>query len=270
MSIESFKPSLWEQGLLVPFTDISIVAELTTPPSEVNGKEIIWNALTPQQWKDYTKGQKIDWEQLSTTPKTMQFDRQQYFAVMVENIDKAQLGKNSEGLEPTIMQNQANILAENIDLEVINFIISKTVAKNTLGAEAPIKITPSNAYDTIVDLGVLLSKSKVPMSDRVVCIDNTYLSMLEKDDRFTRNFEVLSNGIVQGATINGAKVCVKEGMTEGKILLNHKSSTGYGMQLSDTSAVVLTQFFCDGVRGLCSYAKQQLREESSAIANIVF
>ena len=108
------------------------------------------------------------------------------------------------------------------------------------------------------------------MSDRVICIDNTYLSMLEKDDRFTKNYEVLTNGIVQGATINGAKVCVKEGFTEGKILLNHKSSTGFGMQLSDISAVVLTEFFADGVRGLASWGKIQLRTESSAVANISY
>ncbi len=270
MSIDSFKPSIWEQGLLLPFVDTSIVADLTTPPTEVNGKEIIWNALTPQEWKNYTKSSRIDWEQLSTTPKTMQFDGQQYFAVMVDDVNKAQLGKNGQGLEPIIMQNQANILAENIDIEVINFIIANTLPANTLGSQAPIKITPSNAYDTIVDLGVLLSKNKVPMSDRVICIDNTYLAMLEKDDRFTKNYEVLTNGIVQGATINGAKVCVKEGFTEGKILLNHKSSTGFGMQLSDISAVVLTDFFADGVRGLASWGKQQLRTESSAVANISY
>lgn len=108
------------------------------------------------------------------------------------------------------------------------------------------------------------------MSDRVICIDNTYLAMLEKDDRFTKNYEVLTNGIVQGATINGAKVCVKEGFTKGKILLNHKSSTGFGMQLSDISAVVLTDYFADGVRGLASWGKQQLRPESSAVANISY
>ncbi|MGV3027102.1 hypothetical protein ACED96_15485 [Clostridium thermobutyricum] len=268
MSIDSFKPSLWEASLLTQFTDVAIVTELTTPPSETNGDKIIWNALTASQWKDYIKGSRINWEQLSTTPIEMPFDRQQSFAVMVDNVDKCQAGQNGDSLEPTIMQNQANILAENIDIEVINYIIANTSAENTLGTEAPIKLTPSNIYDTIVDLGVILSKKKVPLSDRCVIINNSMLAMLAKDERFTRNYQVLTNGIVQGSTINGAKVCVKEGFTDGKILLNHKSSTGYAMQLNQVEAVKLTEFYADGVRGLTSYAKKQLRPESSAVANV--
>lgn len=271
MSVQSFKPELWEESLLLKFTEQSVIGTMTTAPTEMNGEKVTWNALAPSQWKDYVKNQRIDWEQLSTTGITATFDRQQMFAAILDDVDKVQLGKNSAKVINSVMTQQGNILGEQIDIEVINYMIANTTEENTIGTvEKPIQLTNANTYDTIVDMGVTMSQNKVPLANRFVTINNKILALLAKDERFTRNYDVLENGIVQGAKINGATLVVKEGLTPNKILLNHKSACGFGIQLNNMEAVDLADYFGDGIKGLASWTKKQLRKESSVVANITF
>ena len=268
MSVASFKPTIWEKNILLNFAESSFVGLITTPPTETKGEKVVFNKLNKGAWKQYQTGEKITWEQVATTMEEMPFNESKYFAFMLDDVDKAQ---TADDVMKAVTQEQSNLLGELISQEVVQDIIKNTKTENIIAPqEKAIKITNANAYDTLVDMNVKMSDNKVPMADRYFIISNKVLGMLEKDDRFTKNYTVLENGLVDGTNINGSKLIVRADNPQDKILLTQKSGTGYAMQIDEVEAMRLTDYIADGVRGLANYGYKQLRDNCSVVANITF
>jgi hypothetical protein len=170
----------------------------------------------------------------------------------------------------TVGTNSTITIDASSDAAVLTFLGFTGGATNS-GAISQELITKSNAYDTIVDLNTIANKAKVPTTGRYCIINPDYLAMLAKDDRFTRQYTILQNGVVDGATINGSTIICKADNPIDKIVLAHASGTGFAMQLKgDPEAVRLQDYFSDGVRGVCRYGYTQLRSESSCVEYIKF
>ncbi len=266
MALENFKKTLWEQKVLENFNEVGFIGEITTPPTEVRGEKVIFNRITPNAWKDYQAGTKITWDTVASTKVEMAFDKQKYWAVQVDDVDKVQADNDVLG---AVTKGQSGALGEIIDQEVVKYVIANTEQENIIAAaESKINITKENAYDTLVDMNVHMSDKKVPMADRYFIISNKYLGLLEKDDRFTKNYTILESGIIDGANINGAKLIVRADNPQDKILLMQKSGIGYAMQINETEAMRLQDYIGEGVRGLVSYGYTILKSECSVLANI--
>ncbi len=190
--------------------------------------------------------------------------QKKYFAFAVEDVDK--IGLAGELIDATVKEH-SDVLAEIIDGYVLGKAVAGVKAANKIGNATTKKTIAkvTEAYDYIVDLGTLLGKSKVPTTDRFVVINNDYLNLLQKDDRFTRNPEVLANGIVANAKINGFTVIVSEEVAAGKVVALHKSALGYGKAIDNLEAMRLQNAFADGVRGLCVYDSVVLRDDAIAV-----
>lgn len=261
MAVENFKKTLWEGALLANFHSVSISDAITTKPSSVAGEKIIFNRVGAGTLKDYTGT--VAWDSISTTPVEMTFGEQKYFAFSLDDVDKAQLV--ADVMQDTTAEH-ASVLSEIIDAHVLTKAISGAHADNKIGTTASkIQITSvGKAYDYIVDLGTKLGKKKVPQVNRFVAINNDYLNLLQKDDRFTKNPEVLANGIVTNAKINGMTIVVTEEVGAGKVVALHKSATGYAKQINNMEAMRLQGSFADGIRGLAVYDAVVLRPEAIA------
>lgn len=263
MAVANFKKTLWEGALLANFHSVSIADVITTKPSSVDGEKIIFNRVGAGALKDYTGS--IAWDEITTTPVEMTFGQKKYFAFSLDDVDKAQLV--ADIMTATTNEHGA-VLAETID----SYVLSKAIY-GVKTANYPTKTTAKSitkvteAYDSIVDLGTLLGKNKVPMTDRYVVINNDYLNLLQKDDRFTRNPEVLANGIVNNAKINGMTVIISEEVPANKVVALHKSATGYAKQIDELEAMRLQTAFADGIRGLAVYDSVVLRTEAIAVLN---
>ncbi|ERI90988.1 hypothetical protein HMPREF1982_03550 [Clostridiales bacterium oral taxon 876 str. F0540] len=263
MAVANFKKTLWEGALLANFHSVSIADVITTKPSSTDGEKIIFNRVGAGTLKDYTGS--IAWDEITTTPVEMTFGQKKYFAFSLDDVDKAQLV--ADVMTATTKEHSA-VLSETID----GYVLGKAIA-GVKTANYPTKTTAksitkvTDAYDSIVDLGTLLGKSKVPMTDRYAVINNDYLNLLQKDDRFTRNPEVLANGIVNNAKINGMTIIISEEVPTGKVVALHKSATGYAKQISELEAMRLQTAFADGVRGLTVYDSVVLRPEAIAVLN---
>lgn len=269
MAIENYKPTLWEDSIMENFHDSSFVGIITTPPVETKGEKVVFNRIAPGAWKEYVNGQKIEWKEVATTKVEMGFPKQKYFAFMVDDCDKVQL--NGDVLN-SVTKEQSGVLGEEVDQEVAEFIASNIAPKNTIGSDANKElVNKSNAYDLLVDLNTKANKLKVPVTDRYFIISPDYLALLAKDDRFTKEYKVLQNGIIEGATINGATIICKADNPIDKVILTHPSGTGYAMQLAGSpEAVRLVDYIGDGVRGLVKYGYTKLRNESSCMAYVKF
>lgn len=263
MAVDNFKKNIWEARLIANFHSVSIADVITTKPVDAQGAKIIFNRVGAGSVKDYAGT--IAWDTINTTPVELTMAQKKYFAFSLDDVDKAQLV--ADVVDATTKEH-ADTLAETIDA----YVLSKAIA-GVKAANYPTKATAKSitkvteAYDAIVDLGTILGKNKVPMADRFVVVNNDFLNLLQKDDRFTRNPEVLANGIVNNAKINGMTIVISEEVGTGKVVALHKSALGYGKQIDEMEAMRLQTAFADGVRGLCVYDSVALRSEAIAVLN---
>lgn len=260
MSVENFKPTLWEGALIHNFHSTSTADAVCVRPTEIKGNKVIFNRVGSGTIKDYEG--KVSWDEVNTTPMEMIFDKKKYFAFSLDDCDKVQL--KADVMTATTREH-ASSLAEVYDRDFYATLCAGAKASHKIGsASAKKKITHANVYDYIVDLGTILSKAKVPKTDRYVTVDAEVLGLLSKDKRFTANPNVLVNGVVEGQTINGMKVVCTEEKPTGVIVAHHKSAIGAAKQLDEMEAMRLQDAFADGIRGLCMYGSKVLREEGIA------
>lgn len=263
MAVDNFKKTIWEARLIANFHSMSLADVITTKPADVQGNKIIFNRVGTGKLKDYTGT--IAWDEISTTPVELNMAKKKYFAFSLDDVDKAQLV--ADVIDDTTKEH-ASVLAETIDSYILSKAIEGVKASNYPSKTTAINLTKvTEAYDNIVDLGTILGKAKVPNTDRFCVINNDYLNLLQKDDRFTRNPEILANGIVSNAKINGMTVLVSEEIGAGKVVALHKSALGYGKQIDEMEAMRLQTSFADGIRGLCVYDAIALRNEAISVLN---
>ncbi|PNT94153.1 hypothetical protein [Clostridium thermosuccinogenes] len=262
MSVENFKKNIWEARLIANFHSVSIADVITTKPTRVDGAKIIFNRVGAGNVKNYEGT--IAWDEITTTPVELLMAQKKYFAFSLDDVDKAQLV--ADVIDATTKE-YADVLAETIDAYVLSKAVAGAKSANKIGSSTTKKeITAVNqAYDYIVDLGTILGKNKVPTTDRYVIINNDFLNLLQKDDRFTRNPDVLANGIVNNAKINGMTIVVSEEVPANNVIALHKSAVGYGKQIDELEAMRLQTSFADGVRGLCVYDAVALRDDAIAV-----
>ena len=266
MSIQSFKPSVWETALITEFRGISVANLITTPPSKVEGEKAIFNKISGGTIKDYEGT--VEYDTVSTAPIELIYNKKKYFAITVEDVDAVQAC--ADVLQTTVRE-KALDLKEVIDGDVFAEAVAKCPTGNKIGsASAKIDLNTKSAYDLVVDLGVKLSKKKVPKANRFVLASSEVVQQMAKDTRFAQNYTVLENGIVQGATINGMTIVETEDLPANVILCLHKSALGKGEQLDEVEPLRLQNAFADAVRGLLVYGIKDLRPNAIAMAYYEF
>lgn len=267
MAITSFIPSVWETALLTEWRGISVVDLITTPPTEIRGGKAIFNTVSGGTIKDYEG--KVEYDEASTSEIELPFDKAKYWALKMGDVDKVQAA--GEVLS-VLVQEKARDIKETIDTDVLVEMakVPTTSNKQLIGTSSAKKsiTTCDEAYDYIVDLGTILSKNKCPVAGRYVIASAEYINLMAKDKRFVDNFNVLPNGIVQGATINGMTIIQCEEVPANTVLAVHKSAFAFGKQLDKTEALRLEGSFSDAVRGLINYGRVALR--SKGIAGLLY
>ena len=250
MSVTNFIPVLWESRLLAKFHERSITDLITTAPTKVEGNKIIFNHVSDVSINPYTGT--VNFEDLTTSKVELPLDHKNYWAFKVDDVDAVQSA--GELIDPHV-QEAGYGLQEATDQYVLDEALKTliTVTKGEL-----------KAYDIIVQCNTELNKKKVPKADRFAVINAEVLEELNLDARFTANYTILENGIVEGGDINGTKLIFSEELNEGNyaIVALHKSAIGYGKQLEETEAMRLQNSFADGVRGLQVDGVKTLRPDA--------
>ncbi|SDO76454.1 phage capsid protein [Clostridium gasigenes] len=261
MTVANFKKTLWEGALLANFHSVSIADAISTKPAKIDGNKIIFNRVGSGSVKDYIGT--VSWDEIDTTPVEMTFDKEKYFAFSLHDVDRVQLA--GDVMAATTEEHSA-VLAETYDRDVLLTLATGVKSVNVLGSKSnKFKVSSTNVYDYIVDLGTILGKNKTPKTDRFVTVDSAILGLLAKDRRFTSNPNVLVNGIVEGQVINGMQVISTEEKPVDQIIAHHKSAIGAAKQLDEMEAMRLQSSFADGIRGLCKYGAKVLREDAIAV-----
>jgi hypothetical protein len=225
---------------------------------------------------DYTKNNDInDPENLTDDEQTLLIDQAKYFNFYVDSIDRAQ--QNVDVLDEA-MRNSAWSLREKADTYLASLMEAGVTAGNTIGSIATPKVpTKDDAYEYLVDLGVLLDEGNVPTSVRFAIIPAWFHGLLLKDDRFVRSGtgqgdDRLANGEVGEAA--GFRIMKSNNVpnttgTKYKIIAGHAMATTYVEQILDLQAYQPEKRFGDAVKGLHVYGAKVVRPAGLAclIAN---
>lgn len=190
--------------------------------------------------KDYEGS--IEWDKASVTPLELELKQKKMFAFGVDDIEA--LKTNPEQIDKSAKKQARNISREE-DKFILNLLAKgsgKTIQREI--AE------PKLAYDALVDANKELSKLDAPYEDRFLIISHDFLGMIEKDARFTNNYEVLANGLVQGANVNGSQIIAVNTLPANTALAVQKDGVGFERFLDKIETMRLQNAFADGIRGL--------------------
>jgi hypothetical protein len=224
---------------------------------------------------DYIRDTDIDAEALNDSTQTLLIDQQKYFNFFVDSIDRAQ--QNVDVLDEA-MRRAGWALRDAADNFVAAAMEAGVPAGNTIGSIATPKVpTKDDAYEYLVDLGVLLDESNVPTVGRFVVVPAWFHGLLLKDDRFVRSGTMagdrrLANGEVgeaAGFTILNSNNVPQTAGTKYKIIAGHAQATSYVEQVLDVQTYKPEKRFGDAVKGLHVYGAKVIRPSALAclIAN---
>lgn len=271
MSVEKFIPKLWSARLLYKFDKEMVYGNLVNRDYEGEisnaGDTVNIQTIGEVTIKDYAANTDIDApETLSGTQKQLIIDQQKYYNMQIDDVDKAQA--NVTLMDKALMR-AGYAMADTIDQYIASFY-SDIPSANSIGSDGtPIDIDKDNAYDQIVDLGVILDDNNVPKEGRWVVIPNWYKGMLLKDSRFTRDVEKTMRkgymGEADGMSVYTSNNVPNTTKTKYKVIAGTNASISMAMQIVKNVAYSPEKRFGDAMKGLNVYGVKNLLPEGLAL-----
>jgi len=271
MSIE-FIPTVWAARLLVALENALVYGQTNVSNRDYEGEireagnTVKIGSIGDVTIGDYVKNTDInDPEVLTDDEQSLLIDNAKYFNFYVDSVDRAQANAN---IMDEAMRRSAWSLRAAADTFLAGTMEAAVPAGNKIGTVAdPIVPTKDNAYEHLVDLGVLLDEGNVPTDGRFVVVPAWFHGLLLKDDRFVRSGTFrgdtrLANGEVGEAA--GFRILKSNNVpnTSGakyKIIAGHAMATAFAEQVLDVQTYKPEKRFGDAVKGLHVYGARVVR-----------
>lgn len=277
MAIANFIPEVWSAALLKALRDRLTYAQAGVINRNYEGDiaragdTVHITSFNDPAVRTYTRNTNITWDQLSSTQQTLVVDQEKYFAFTVDDIDRRQALPGF--VEEATVGASYNLAAE-ADSFVAETMSDAVTGNNDLGA-VTLGAVEGDAYDLLVELRTILTRTNTPDEGRFVVIPPELYGLLLKDDRFIRadasgTTQGLRNGFVGRAAgfdvIESNRVPEDDGAF--RVLAGHSIATTYAEQILNTEALRLENQFGDGVRGLHVYGGRVIRPANLAAADV--
>lgn len=278
MSVKNFIPQIWSARLLANLDKNLVYANAVNRDYEGEikkfGDTVKINQMGDVTVKDYKGGVIEGPEELNSNQTILTIDQAKYFNFKVDDVDKAQANVT---LVDKGMGRASYAVQDVIDKFIAALVKEAKIKVGNTGK--PVEITVANAYDTLVDLGVELDNKNVPRVGRFVILPPFYLGLLSKDPRFTKDFKILENGVVDGATVSGFKIMMSNNVpfsaNNYSIMAGIDMAISFAGQVTEVEAYRPENSFSDAMKGLyvfgakvtqpdclaCLTAKQKVAEE---------
>ena len=273
----TFIPTVWAARLLTALEKSLVYGQANVANREYEGdirqagNTVKIASIGDVTIGDYTKNTDIsEPETLSDSDLSLVIDQSKYFNFYVDSIDRAQQNVN---VLDEAMKRSAWKLREVADTYLAGVMSAAVTVGNTIGSIATPEVpTKDDAYEYLVDLGVLLDEADVPIDGRFVIVPAWFHGLLLKDERFIkagtmRSDTALANGQVGEAA--GFRILKSNNVpnTAGakyKILAGHRVATAYVEQVLDVQTFKPEKRFGDAVKGLHVYGAKVVRPTSLA------
>lgn len=280
MAISAFKPEVWSAELLVALEKSLVYGA----PGVVNrgyegeisqyGDTVHIVSLADPTIGTYTAHTDITIEDVDDADSTLVIDQSKYFAFEVDDIEKRQarsdvLGEQARKaaykLRDVADQHLASVMAAGVDAG--NLIAEQTLA------------SASDAYDTLVDLGVKLDEDNVPTEGRWAVITPAFHGLLLKDSRFIAAGDAQGAGVrTNGWVGEAAGFSLRKsnnapngpGVGAGKLVIaGYNGAVTYAEQIAKVESGRMEKRFADFVKGLHLYGSKVVRPTGLAAADVI-
>lgn len=280
MAIVNFKPEVWSADLLVALEKSLVYGAAGVVNRNYEGEISqygdtvhIVNLANPTIGT-YTAHTDITIEDVDDADSTLVIDQSKYFAFEVDDIEKRQARgdvmseqarKAAYLLRDTADQHLASVMAAGVDAG--NLIAEATLA------------SASDAYDTLVDLGVKLDEDNVPSEGRWAVITPAFHGLLLKDSRFIAAGDAQGAGVrTNGWVGEAAGFSLRKsnnapngpGAGAGKLVLaGYSGAVTFAEQIAKVEGFRMEKRFADGVKGLHLYGSKVVRPTGLAAADVI-
>ena len=202
MAFTNFIPEVWSARLLEHLDNVHVYSALLNRDYEGDirayGDTVHINQIGDIAINDYTGEDLAAPEELDSTMMELKIDQAKYFNFQVKDIDNAQ---SNPKVVDAAMQRASYNINDVIDNYLAGLLLAGVKSESTITAQT---LTSANAYDYLVDLGVLLNEHNVPMLGRWVVIPPWFHGLLLKDERFVGNGTGYNQAILQGGWVGDA------------------------------------------------------------------
>ena len=275
-----FIPTVWAARLLVALEKALIYGQTNVSNRDYEGEirkagnTVKIASIGDVTVGDYTKDTDInDPQSLTDDEQTLLINNAKYFNFYVDSVDRAQQNVN---VLDEAMRRSSWQLRDLSDSFLAATMDAAVPGGNKIGSTATPKVpTKADAYEYLVDLGVLLDESNTPIDGRFVVVPAWFHGLLLKDERFVRSGTMpaerrLANGEVgeaAGFTILKSNNVPNTTGTKYKIIAGHRIATAYVEQILDVQTFKPEKRFGDAVKGLHVYGAKVVR--STALAQLI-
>ena len=273
-----FIPTVWAARLLVALEKALVYGQTNVSNRDYEGEirkagnTVKIASIGDVSIGDYTKDTDIaDPEILTDDDQTLLIDNAKYFNFYVDSVDRAQQNVN---VLDEAMRRSAWSLREKADAFLAGIMQTAVPADNKIGTTVTPEVpTKDNAYEYLVDLGVLLDEADVPIEGRFVVVPSWFHGLLLKDERFVkagtrRSDAALANGEVgeaAGFAILKSNNVPNTSGEKYKIIAGHSIATAYVEQIVDLQTYKPEKRFGDAVKGLHVYGAKVVRPTALAM-----
>ncbi len=277
MSLE-FIPTVWAARLLTALEKALIYGQTNVSNRDYEGEirdagnTVKIASIGDVSIGDYTKDTDInDPEVLTDSDQSLLIDQSKYFNFYVDSVDRAQQNVN---VMEEAMRRSAWRLRDKADTFLAGKMEVSVPNGNQIGSTGTPKVpTKADAYEYLVDLGVLLDEADTPIDGRFVVVPAWFHGLLLKDDRFVRSGtqrsdSALANGEVgeaAGFAILKSNNVPNTTGTKYKIIAGHSIATAYVEQIVDLQTYKPEKRFGDAVKGLHVYGARVVRPTALAM-----
>jgi len=273
-----FIPTVWAARLLVALEKALVYGQANVCNRDYEGEvrssgnTVKIASIGDVAVDDYTKDEDIaDPEALTDEEQSLLIDKAKYFNFYVDSVDRAQQNVN---VLDEAMRRSAWSLRDYADSFLAGIMEAAVVSGNKIGSTVTPKVpTKDDAYEYLVDLGVLLDEANTPIDGRFVIVPAWFHGLLLKDERFVkagtrRSDAALANGEVgeaAGFSILKSNNVPNTTGTKYKIIAGHSIATAYVEQIVDVQTYKPEKRFGDAVKGLHVYGAKVVRPTALAM-----
>jgi N4-gp56 family major capsid protein len=280
MAVTNFVPDLWSSRLLVSLRKAAVAGNLVNRDYEGEikrqGDSVKITSINDVTIGTYTAHNDITVEDIDDATRSLLIDQAKYFAVELDDIEKAQHVKGGGSPLAQAVDNAAYQLRDVADAFLLAAMNTATQGSaNDLGTVA-IHTTANNLYDAIVDLGVTLDEDNVPTEGRFVVVSPSLHGRLQKLPNFiaagdVRGADTRTSGFigeVAGLDIyksNNLPAVTDVAATGGLAIAGYRGATTFAEQVVSVEAARMEKRFADMVKGLHVYGAKVVRPTGLAV-----